>query len=140
MAIFKLYDCDVIITLKGVNYFHDHVDSVAIEDPEMRQITKGVNAQNKMGIVYMTGTKEPKNVSFVAMDLPSELVTAYTKACEDEERMDFSVVSRRDGSSFTAKNSILTQKPQQLTLDESPESMNVTLALQSFDTKWEHKS
>jgi len=38
-----------------------------------------------------------------------------------------------DGSSKMAKNSVLCQQPQQLVLDESPDSMNVSLSFESFD-------
>jgi hypothetical protein len=59
----KLYDCDVGITLRGVNYEFEHVDSVSIEDPERTRLIRGGNAKNKLGIAYTEGVKDAKTVT-----------------------------------------------------------------------------
>ena len=49
-------------------------------------------------------------------------------------------ISRTDGSSKMAKNAVLSNKPQQLTVDETAESLNVSLEFETFDSSEVHKS
>lgn len=140
MAVFRLYDCDIVLTIRDVNYQLDHVDSVALEVPERTRLTRGANAANSVGLVYKEGLKEATSITVPTMAIPIELMNLLKEVYRDRERFDFSVVARSDGSNKTAKNCILSQEPQQLTLDESPESLNVTLLLESFDVTEVHKS
>lgn len=139
--IFKLYDCDVGITYKGINYDFDHVDAVTVSDPKFKRITRGSNGNSKTGIVYVEGIKEPDEITCPIMNMSPELKAILDAAFKAEERIDFYCVSRKDGSSKMAKNAILCQKPQQLNVDgESPESLQVILTMQSFDTTETYKS
>ncbi len=138
--IFKLYDCDIGVTLNGVNYDFTHVDSVSIEDPERTRLTRGANAGNKTGIVYKEGVKEAKTITIPVIDLPLEVFELLQTAYNDKTRMDVYCVARSDGSSKIAKNSILCNEPKQLTMDETPDSMNVSLVFESFDVSEKHKS
>jgi hypothetical protein len=139
-VIFKLYDCDVGIKVGGVNYAFDHVQSVQIEDPENTRLTRGANAGNKEGLVYREGIKEPKRVTIPIMAMSAELKGVLDSAHEDQTRLDVYVISRADGSSKMARNAVLCQAPQQLTLDENPDSMAVQLIFESFDLSEVHKS
>lgn len=138
--IFKLYDCDIGITLNGTNYNFEHVDSVTIEDPRRTRLTRGANASNKTGIPYTEGVKEASTVTIPVIGLPAELHLALKQAFADKERMTVFVVSRVDGSSKMAKNAVLSQTPQQLTLDDSPEAMQTSLVWESFDVDEVHKT
>jgi hypothetical protein len=138
--IFKLYDCDFGVTLNGVNYDFEHVDGLQIEDPERTRLTRGANAGNKTGLVYKEGIKEPKTITLTVLDIPVALHTLLKEAYTKKTRLDAYCVSRVDGSSKIAKNAILSQEPQQLSLDESAESMNVALVFESFDVSEVHKS
>ncbi len=140
MATFKLYNCDVGITLEGVNYNIEHVDSVTVEDPQRVRLTRGANAGNKTGLIYREGTKEANTVTLTAPAIPLELFNLLKTAHGAETRMDVYVVSRSDGSSKIAKNAVLCQEPKQLSLDESAESLNVALIFESFDVTEVHKS
>lgn len=140
MAIFKIYDCDFGVTIRGVNYDFDHVDSVTIEDPEQTLLTRGANAKNKMGISYKQGSKEPKTVTANVMAIPFELHDLLKEIHREEERLDFYCIARSDGSSKIAKNAVLSQEPVQLTIDETAESMNLTLVFSTFDIEEKHKS
>jgi hypothetical protein len=138
--IFKLYDCDFGVTLNGVNYDFEHVDGLQIEDPERTRLTRGANAGNKVGLAYKEGIKEPKTITLTVLDIPVALHTLLKEAYTKKTRLDAYCVSRVDGSSKIAKNAILSQEPQQLSLDESAESMNVALVFESFDVSEVHKS
>lgn len=140
MAIFKLYDCDFGVTINGVNYDFPHVDGLQIEDPERTRLTRGANAGNKTGLVYREGLKEAKTITLTVLDIPVDLFNLLKATYDKRERVDCYCVSRRDGSSKIAKNAILSQMPQQLSLDESAESMNVALVFESFDVTEIHKS
>jgi hypothetical protein len=138
--IFKLYDCDLGIKINGVNYEFTHVQDLVIEDPESTRLMRGANAGNKLGLVYKEGIKDPKRITVTIIDMGIELKAVLDSAFSDKTRLDVFAVSRVDGSSKIAKNAILTQQPQQLTLDESPESMNVALVFESFELTEVHKS
>lgn len=138
--IFKLYDCDFGVTLNGVNYDFEQVDGLQIEDPERTRLTRGANAGNKVGLVYKEGVKEPKTITLTVIGMPLELHNLLKEAYSKKTRLDCYCVSRVDGSSKIAKNAILSQEPQQLSLDESAESLNTSLVFESFDVSEVHKS
>lgn len=138
--IFKLYDCDLGIKVNGVSYNFEHVDSVTIDDPERNNLTRGANVGNKVGISYREGIKEPKRWTIPIMNMSAELKGVLDGCFEDQTRIDVFCISRTDGSSKMAKNALLANAPQQLTLDESPESMQVSLEFVTFDSSEVHKS
>ncbi len=138
--IFKLYDCDFGVTLAGVNYDFEHVENLQIEDPERTRLIRGGNASNKTGLVYKEGIKEAKTITLTVKGMPAELHALLKAAYADKTRMSCYCVSRVDGSSKIAKNSILSQEPKQLTLDDSSDSMNTALVFESFDISEVHKT
>lgn len=138
--IFKIYDSDFGIKLEGVSYDFTHVNSIEIEDPEFQRITRGSNAGNKVGLSYKEGTNQPKQIRVTIMDMSAELKAVLDSAFADGTRMDVYCISRADGSSKMAKNSVICQQPQQIAVNESAESMNVILIFESFDLSEVHKS
>jgi hypothetical protein len=138
--IFKMYDCDFGVKINGINYDFEHVQDLQIEDPEMTRLTRGANAGNKTGLIYREGTKEPKKMTVTILGMSLALKTVLDAAYENQTRVDAYCINRNDGSSKMAKNSILSTQPQQLTIDDSAESMNVALIFESFDLSEVHKS
>ncbi len=138
--IFKIYDCDFGFKFRGVSYEFTHVVNMAIDDPESTKLTRGANAGNKIGLVYKEGIKEPKKLTVTIIGMSGALKAVLDVAYDSMERLDTYCISRTDGSSKWAKNSVLAQRPQQLNVDEGAESMNVALAFESFDTSEVHKS
>lgn len=138
--IFKLYDCDVGFTIRGVNYDFEHVENVQIDDPERTRLVRGSNASNKLGLVYKEGLKDAKTITTTIIGISMELHNLLKDVYNTKERFDFYCVSRADGSSKISKNSILSQEPKQLNLDDSAESMNTALILESYDISEIHKS
>lgn len=139
MSVFKLYDCDIGITLNETRYDFTHVDSVQIEDPERTRLIRGANAGNTTGIAYVEGIKEAKTITIPVIGIPSALHNALKKAYKEKTRMEVFCVSRSDGSAKLAKKSILTQSPKQLTVDDSAESMAMSLVWESFEVEETHK-
>lgn len=137
---FKMYDCDIGITVNGVSYDFQHVDEVSVEDPVRLRLIRGANAKDKVGIEYMEGVKEPKTVSVTSIALPLELYNLLQECFDEKIRLDLYCISRSDGSSMTAKNAILAQEPRQSTINDSPESLNIPLSFESFDVKTVRKS
>lgn len=139
--IFKIYNSDFGIKLNGVDYGFTHVDNLTIEDPEMNRLTRGANAGNKTGIVYTEGSKEPKRVSVTIQQMSPELKAVLDTCFKDKTRIEaVYCIDRQDGSGKMAKNAILCSQPQQLNIEESPESMNVVLIFESYDLTETHKS
>lgn len=132
--IFKIYNCDFGIKANGVSYDFEQVNELQIEDPERNRLTRGSNAKNKLGLSYKDGLKEPKRWTIPILDMSPEL-KAVLDACYDAQtRVDVYCIDRTNGSSKMAKNAVLSNKPQQLSLDETAESMNVSLEFETFDS------
>jgi hypothetical protein len=138
--IFKIYDSDFGIKINGTTYDFDQVDDMTIDDPEMTRLVRGANGTNKEGLVYKEGIKEPKKVTVTILGMSSSLKSVLDGVFTDKTRVDVYCVSRSDGSSKIFKNAILSQQPQQLSVNDSPESMNIALAFESFDASEDHKS
>lgn len=138
--IFKLYDCDCGVKINGVSYDFEHVENVSSEDPRFTKLTRGANAKNKTGIAFTEGIKEPDRVSFTVIGLDAPLKAVLDSVHALKTRVEVYAVNRLDGSSKIWRQAVLSQKPQQLMIDESPDSMNVVLAFESFDMEEKHKS
>jgi hypothetical protein len=138
--IFKLYDCDVGIKVEGVSYEYKHVAQVTVEDPERNRLTRGNNATNKDGLVYKDGLKDPKRWNMPVMDLDAAMYDLLNRCFDNQLRLEVFAISRKDGSSKMAKKAILSNRPQQLTLDDTAESMQVSLEFESFDLSEVHKN
>lgn len=138
--VFKLYDCDIGIKIGGVNYQFTHVASINIEDPRRNKLTRGANAGNLEGLVYQEGISEPVRWTIPIMNMSAALKEVLDGAFKNQTRLDVFCISRRDGSSKMAKNAIMSNQPQQLTLDETAESMQVALEFETFDSGEVHKS
>ena len=138
--IFKIYDSDFGIKYNGVNYDFDHVNSLTIEDPETTKLIRGANASNQIGLVYKEGIKEPKKWSVTIIGMSQELKSVLDQAYAAKDRLDVYCISRIDGSSKMGKDAILSTQPQQLTIDDSPDALNVVLMFETFNSTEVHKS
>lgn len=138
--IFKMYDCDFGIKINGTKYDFDDVAEVQIEDPERNKLTRGANAKNKVGLSYKEGLKEPKRWTIPIMNMSAALKGVLDSAFDNQTRLEVFCISRSDGSSKMARNAILSNRPQQLTIDDTAESMNVSLEFETFDSSEVHKS
>lgn len=139
MAILKLYDCDVGVKVAGVAYEIPNVVEVQIEDPERNRLTRGNNPTNKVGITFKDGIRDPKRWTMPFMNMSADLKEVLDDAFENQTRLEVYAISRKDGSSKMARNAILSNRPQQLTLDDTAESMQVSLEFESFDLDEVHK-
>ena len=138
--IFKIYNCDFGIKLNGTDYAFDHVAEVQVEDPERNKLTRGSNAGNKIGLSYKEGIREPKRWTIPILNMSAALKGVLDTAFDAQTRMEVYCIDRNDGSSKMARNAILSNRAQQLTIDESAESMQVSLEFETFDSAETHKS
>lgn len=138
--IFKIYNCDFGVKVNGVNYEFEHVAELAIESSVRNRLTRGANATNKIGLVYKDGLKEPDRWTIPILNMSAELKGVLDSAYENQTRVDVYAIDRTDGSSKMAKNAVMSNKPQQLQLDDTAESMNVSLEFETFDSSEVHKS
>lgn len=139
--IFKIYNSDFGIKINGVNYEFTDVDSLQIEDPEYNRLTRGANGRNKKGLPYKEGVKDPKRWTVNIMGMSPELKSVLDDLYKNQTFIDsVYCIDRTDGSGKMAKSAILSQRPQQLTIDDTPESLSIALAFESFDLEEIHKS
>ena len=140
MAIFKIYNLDFQLEAEGVSYEFNHVVELQIEDPERNQLTRGSNAKDKVGLAYKDGLREAKRWTLPVLDLTADLKALLDSLYDEQIRVTLSAVDRNDGSSKKAKNALLSNRPQQLSLDETADSMQVSLEFVTFDSTETHKS
>lgn len=138
--IFKIYNCDFGVKINGVDYDFEDVAELQIEDPERNRLTRGPNAKNKLGLTYRDGLKDPKKWTIPIINMSAALKGVLDAAYEAQTRLECYCIDRTDGSSKMAKNAVLSNRPQQLTIDDSTESMNVSLEFETFDSSEVHKS
>lgn len=138
--IFKIYNCDFGMKIAGENYDFEHVAELIIESAQRNRLTRGANASNKVGLAYREGIKEPDRWTLPILSMSAELKGVLDDAFKNQTRIDVYAIDRSDGSAKWAKQAILSNSPQQLTLDETPESMNVSLEFETFDSTEVHKS
>lgn len=136
--IFKLYDCDVGLTINGTNYEFDHVAEVTIENPEKTRLIRGANAKNKTGLDYKEGIKDAHTISLTVIGLSKALHALLVTTFNNRDRVDGYIISRADGSSKKFNQAVISQSPQQLTLNDAPESLNTILMFESFDVSEVH--
>lgn len=138
--IFKPYECAFGVTINSQNYDFDHVQSFAVENPEKTRLIRGANAGNTAGLIYKEGLKEPKVVTVTIAGMNKAIHDLLLTAYNNQTRLDCYCTNLKDGSTKTAKNAVLSQEPQQLTVDDSADSLNVSLVFESFDVIENHKS
>lgn len=138
--IFKPYECDFGIKYNGISYDFEHVNSLVIDDPERNRLTRGTNAKDKIGLPFKDGLKEPKKWTAEIMNMSADLKAVFETLYATQDRIDVYCISRKDGSKKQASNAILSNQPQQLTLNDTAESMAVSLEFETFDSVENHKS
>lgn len=137
--IFKIYNCDFGIKVNGVPYDFEDVAELQVEDPERNKLTRGANAKNKKGLAYREGMKDPKRWTLPILNMSAALKEVLDDAFEEQTRLEVYCIDRLNGSSKMAKEAILCNRPQQLTLNDSPDSMNVSLEFETFNSSETHK-
>lgn len=130
----KIYNCDFGIKYNGTNYDFTDVAELQIEDPERNRLTRGSNGTNKVGLSYRDGIRDPKRWTIPIMNMSIALKEVLDRVYETQDRIECYCIDRKTGSSKIAKSAVLSNKPQQLTIDESAESMQVALEFETFDS------
>jgi hypothetical protein len=100
---------------------------------------RGSNATDKIGLSFKEGADQPKRFMVTIIGMSAALKTVLDDAFSAQTLVDVFCIDRSTGSSKMGKNSILCQIPQQITIDSSPESLNVVLTFETFDTSEVHK-
>lgn len=140
MASFKLYASQTGFKAGGVTYTFEHPVSLAVDDPERNQLTRGLNTENTVGLDYRDGLNEPKRWTLPFMGMTPELKAVLDNCYKNRTRIDVFVIMRDDGSAKWMRQAILANRPQQMNLDQSAESLQVNCEFISFDTDEVHKS
>ena len=140
MAIFKLYECDVGFVVDGTKYEFPNVNQVVFEDNERNRLTRGASATDEIGLTYRDGIKDPKRILPDVLEMNADLYALFVSLFVNQTRFEFYCISRKDGSSKMGKNCILSNRPQQLNLDETADSLAVSLEVETFKIEEVHKS
>lgn len=131
---FKIYNCDFGIKYNGVSYDFEHVNELQVEDPERNRLTRGANAKNKTGLAYKDGLRDPKRWTIPILNMTAELKAVFDTIFDSQARIECYCIDRTTGSSKMARNAILSNRPQQLTLDETADSLAVSIEIETFDS------
>lgn len=138
--IFKIYNCDFGIKVNSVSYDFTDVAELQVEDNEKNRLVRGSNGKNTEGLAYKEGVKDPKKWTIPILNMSADLKLVLDNCFDDQTRIEVYCIDRTDGSSKMAKRAILCNRPQQLTINDSPDSMNVSLQFETFNSSEVHKS
>lgn len=136
---FKIYDCDFGVKVNGVSYDFEHVTELQIEDNERNELTRGANASNKVGLAFKTGLRDPKRWTIPILNMSIELKGVLDSCYDEQTRLEVFAIDRKTGSSKMARNAVLANRPQQLTLDETADSLAISLEFVTFDSSEVYK-
>ena len=139
MAIFKIYDCEFGVKANSINYTFEHVDGLTIEDPESVRLIRGSNAANKVGLAYTEGTKDAKKIAVTLVGISTAMYDLLASLHADKTRVECYCIDKKTGSSKIAKDAIITQRPQQLSIVEGADSLNIMVNFESFNLEESHK-
>lgn len=131
---FKIYNCDFGVKVSGTSYDFEHVAELTIEDPERNRLTRGGNAKNNVGLAYKEGMTQPKRWTLPILNMSPELKGVLDDCYQNQTRLDVYCIDRSNGSKKMASNALLSNKPQQLTLNDTAESLQVSLEFETFDS------
>lgn len=138
--IFKIYNCDFGVKVEGVPYDFTNVAELQIEDNEKNRLTRGSNGADKEGLAYKEGVRDPKKWTIPILNMSAALKSLLDSVFTDQTRVEVYCIDRTDGSAKMAKKAVLCNRPQQLTLNDTQDSMNVQLEFETFDSSEVHKS
>ncbi|MGB2579416.1 hypothetical protein AAIR98_001335 [Elusimicrobium simillimum] len=131
--ILQLRKCDIGFTHNSQAYdFTDQVESVTIEDSEAKHLTRGASARNTKGIVYTEGSKSPKVVTIVLVNMAPEYASLFKTIREEEDRLEIYCIDRKTGAKRMFKDCILQKAPTQLNMAEGAEELNISLVFETF--------
>lgn len=137
--IYRMYDVEIGMKIDGVTYSYTDVVSLTVEDPLFNRLTRGANGKNREGIPYQEGVREPKRWTVIIQNMTQAVKNLLEERFQSVGRVDvFAIAS--DGSAKMLKTAILCQAPRQTTLDDTPDSMNVTLIFEGYEDTEDHKS
>lgn len=128
--------CDFYFSRNGADYdVTAAVDSATFEDPERKHLTRGSSGQNKTGLIYTEGIKEPKTLTVVFVGLSQEMAAMLAEMYKEEERTDFKIVDRKSGQRRSFKQALISQRPMQSTLTDGAEEQNVQVIFESYQVE-----
>lgn len=136
---FVITNADVGFTINSINYTFEHVDSVAIDDPELMHLVRGANSVSDSGLMYTEGNSSPKTLTFTLKGLGKEYMALLSGLWDSQRtegdafsRFDMWVIDRKDGSNKIAKKCILQKKPQQLNIGEGADNLNIEVIVETY--------
>lgn len=137
--IFKVYDCDFGFVRNGINYEFEHVVELTVEDTLRNRVTRGSNASDGPGLRFRDGLREPVRWLLPILNMTQELKEVLDEVFENAEFIDVYCIDRKTGSKKSLDDAVLSNRPQQLLLDETQESMSVSLEFEGYRSRETHK-
>ena len=130
--------CDAYFSRNGADYnLTAMVDSVALENPEEKLLTRGFFAGNKTGLAYTSGIKDPKTVTVRLIGASAEYVNMLNDMYDKEERTDFKLVDRKTGRMAVYKEALIGKQLLQENMGEGgDEEMAVNLILRTYQVEY----
>jgi hypothetical protein len=133
MPVLQIRKCDFIFGYNGVDYnLTAETDAWSIEDPQAKHLTRGSSTTNKRGIIITEGTKDPRVITITLIAPAAEYLKMFKEIYNDEERVDFSIIDRVNGSKRTLKEAIIQKEPMQATMGEGADELNISLVIETY--------
>lgn len=130
---YKLLDCDIILSLGNQDYVFEDVDTITVEDPRTKTLVRGMNGKNKVGFITSQNGDQPVVLTMSLRGIDQDTARILKDVYENDNRFTFSIIKSSNGDSCIAKNCILNQKPIQRTISDDSETYAVDIVINTFD-------
>ncbi|MCQ2565074.1 MAG: hypothetical protein MJ152_04390 [Clostridia bacterium] len=132
---YKLLDCDVVLSLGNQDYTFEDIDTITVEDPRTKTLVRGLNGKNKVGFVASQNGDQPVALTMTLRGIDQATAKILKDTFENESRFTFSIINSSNGDSCIAQNCILGAKPIQRTISDDAETYAVDIIINTFDYK-----
>ena len=129
----RIYTCKVGLQIDGQNYYFDDINSVSVEDPLRKHLTRGANSQNKTGLAYQEGSRQPCVVTFNAVGVSAELASLITSCFKNERRVSGFAIDDMSGENYTFRKALVTRAANQANVSDGEDTYDMAIELESFD-------
>jgi hypothetical protein len=121
----------VEVASSGKKYEFEGLNNFAIENPQIKHLTRGADSLDSSGIEYSEGASQPITVT-ATIRTTQNFYLLFKSFFQTSTRLNVYLVDRVDGRVVFVKNAIIQTLPIQKTVGEGEDNTNVDFVLESF--------
>ena len=137
MSKISIENAVVTATADGVEYHHDFVTNITINDPRENVLTTSPQGGGN-GLNYRTNISAPISLEMTVRNLPVELTDLYKIAFDKLTRLDFMILDGLTGERYSINRAILRTNPMNTQIAEGEASLDVMISASAPNAYFTH--